>query len=63
MPGSAGCSCMARLERVLVRGGKLDFLNLRTATPRDATFEGCVLGEPDFRQGRVRRRELTLTLG
>ncbi|MFG3254425.1 pentapeptide repeat-containing protein [Streptomyces sp. NPDC048172] len=38
----------ARLNRVLVRGGKADFLNLRQAKLRDVTFEGCVLVEPDF---------------
>ena len=38
----------ARLSRVLVRGGKIDFLNLRQTELRDVTFEGCVLIEPDF---------------
>lgn len=38
----------AVLERVLVRGGKIDYLNLRTARLRDVVFEGCVLVEPDF---------------
>jgi uncharacterized protein YjbI with pentapeptide repeats len=38
----------ARLNRVLVRGGKFDFLNLRQAGLTDVTFEGCVLNEPDF---------------
>ncbi|MER5760898.1 pentapeptide repeat-containing protein [Streptomyces sp. NPDC002082] len=36
------------LERVLVRGGKIDYLNLRTARLKDVVFEGCVLVEPDF---------------
>ncbi|MFF0485893.1 pentapeptide repeat-containing protein [Streptomyces sp. NPDC004435] len=35
-------------ERVLVRGGKWDYPNLRAATLRDVVFEGCVLVEPDF---------------
>lgn len=38
----------ARLTRVLVRGGKADFLNLRQATLKDVVFEDCVLVEPDF---------------
>ncbi|MCJ0873690.1 pentapeptide repeat-containing protein [Streptomyces sp. AP-93] len=38
----------AVLERVLVRGGKIDYLNLRTARLKDVVFEGCVLVEPDF---------------
>jgi uncharacterized protein YjbI with pentapeptide repeats len=38
----------ARLSRVLVRGGKIDFLNLRQATLLDVTFDNCVLIEPDF---------------
>ncbi|MFD6887398.1 pentapeptide repeat-containing protein [Streptomyces sp. NPDC059957] len=36
------------LERVLVRGGKIDYLNLRMARLKDVVFEGCVLVEPDF---------------
>ncbi|ATL28717.1 pentapeptide repeat-containing protein [Streptomyces formicae] len=36
------------LERVVVRGGKIDYLNLRKARLRDVVFEGCVLVEPDF---------------
>ncbi|CAM5445304.1 Pentapeptide repeat-containing protein OS=Streptomyces alboniger OX=132473 GN=CP975_16000 PE=4 SV=1 [Streptomyces alboniger] len=36
------------LERVVVRGGKIDYLNLRKARLRDVIFEGCVLVEPDF---------------
>jgi uncharacterized protein YjbI with pentapeptide repeats len=35
-------------RRVRVRGGKVDFLNLRGATLREVTFEDCVLVEPDF---------------
>ncbi|MFF5720291.1 pentapeptide repeat-containing protein [Streptomyces buecherae] len=35
-------------EGVLVRGGKFDYLNLRTAKLRDVTFDGCVLVEADF---------------
>jgi uncharacterized protein YjbI with pentapeptide repeats len=38
----------SRLSRVLVRGGKIDFLNLRQAELLDVTFENCVLVEPDF---------------
>ncbi|MFD7263230.1 pentapeptide repeat-containing protein [Streptomyces sp. NPDC059874] len=38
----------AVLERVLVRGGKIDYLNLRKARLKDVVFEGCVLVEPDF---------------
>ncbi|MER5810456.1 pentapeptide repeat-containing protein [Streptomyces sp. NPDC002033] len=38
----------AVLERVLVRGGKIDYLNLRTARLKDVVFDGCVLVEPDF---------------
>jgi uncharacterized protein YjbI with pentapeptide repeats len=38
----------ARMTRVLVRGGKIDFLNLRQAVLKDVTFENCVLVEPDF---------------
>ncbi|MBN0045061.1 pentapeptide repeat-containing protein [Streptomyces actuosus] len=45
----------AVLERVLVRGGKIDFLNLRTASLRDVVFESCVLVEPDFAGARMER--------
>ncbi|HWM39482.1 MAG TPA: pentapeptide repeat-containing protein [Streptomyces sp.] len=38
----------AHMTRVLVRGGKIDFLNLRQTTLADVTFENCVLVEPDF---------------
>ncbi|HEV7628892.1 MAG TPA: pentapeptide repeat-containing protein [Streptomyces sp.] len=38
----------SRWSRVLVRGGKIDFLNLRQAKLLDVTFENCVLVEPDF---------------
>lgn len=38
----------AVLERVVVRGGKIDYLNLREAKLKDVVFEGCVLVEPDF---------------
>lgn len=34
--------------RVTVRGGRLDFLNLRAATLTEVRFEDCVLVEPDF---------------
>ncbi|EFG65086.1 conserved hypothetical protein, partial [Streptomyces sp. SPB074] len=33
---------------VVVRGGKLDYLNLRGAKLKDVVFEACVLVEPDF---------------
>src|SRR5690606_38570043 len=45
----------AQLERVLVRGGKIEFLNLRAARLRDVVFEGCVLVEPDFGGARLER--------
>ncbi|MFD0315809.1 pentapeptide repeat-containing protein [Streptomyces flavalbus] len=45
----------AALERVLVRGGKLDFVNLRGARLRDVVFESCVLVEPDFGGARLER--------
>ncbi|MCX4526555.1 MULTISPECIES: pentapeptide repeat-containing protein [unclassified Streptomyces] len=35
-------------ERVVVRGGKIDYLNLRMARLKDVVFDGCVLVEPDF---------------
>jgi uncharacterized protein YjbI with pentapeptide repeats len=35
-------------RRVTVRGGKVDFLNLRGATLREVRFVDCVLLEPDF---------------
>jgi uncharacterized protein YjbI with pentapeptide repeats len=35
-------------RRVTVRGGKVDYLNLRGATLRDVRFVDCVLAEPDF---------------
>ncbi|MEU1850310.1 pentapeptide repeat-containing protein [Streptomyces sp. NPDC019990] len=47
----------AVLERVLIRGGKIDCLNLRTARLRDVVFEGCVLVEPDFGGARLERVE------
>jgi uncharacterized protein YjbI with pentapeptide repeats len=45
------------LERVVVRGGKIDYLNLRTAKLKDVVFEGCVLVEPDFAGARLERVE------
>lgn len=36
------------LERVLIRGGKIDYLNLRKARLKDVVFDGCVLVEADF---------------
>ncbi|MCF1597300.1 pentapeptide repeat-containing protein [Streptomyces muensis] len=47
----------AVLERVLVRGGKIDYLNLRKARLRDVVFENCVLVEPDFGGARLERVE------
>ncbi|MEU8775114.1 pentapeptide repeat-containing protein [Streptomyces sp. NPDC048606] len=44
-------------ERVLVRGGKVDYLNLRMARLRDVVFEGCVLVEPDFAGAVLERVE------
>lgn len=49
----------AVLERVLVRGGKIDYLNLRKAKLRDVVFENCVLVEPDFGGARLERVEFT----
>ncbi|WP_181764163.1 pentapeptide repeat-containing protein [Streptomyces albidus (ex Kaewkla and Franco 2022)] len=45
----------SRMSRVLVRGGKIDFLNLRQATLMDVTFENCVLVEPDFGGAKLER--------
>lgn len=45
------------LERVVVRGGKIDYLNLRTARLRDVVFESCVLVEPDFGDAVLERVE------
>jgi uncharacterized protein YjbI with pentapeptide repeats len=47
----------AVLERVVIRGGKLDYLNLRKARLRDVVFEDCVLVEPDFGGARLERVE------
>jgi uncharacterized protein YjbI with pentapeptide repeats len=47
----------AVLERVVVRGGKIDYLNLREARLKDVVFEGCVLSEPDFGAARLERVE------
>ncbi|KOG34009.1 pentapeptide repeat-containing protein [Streptomyces resistomycificus] len=47
----------AVLERVLIRGGKIDYLNLRTARLKDVVFQGCVLVEPDFGGARLERVE------
>ncbi|GAB2993358.1 pentapeptide repeat-containing protein [Streptomyces pseudoechinosporeus] len=47
----------AVLERVLIRGGKIDYLNLRKGRLRDVVFEGCVLVEPDFGGARLERVE------
>ncbi len=40
-------------RRVTVRGGKLDFLNLRSATLAEVRFVDCVLVEPDFGSARM----------
>lgn len=45
----------AELNRVLVRGGKIDYLNLRQARLIDVTFRECVLVEPDFAGARLER--------
>ncbi|MFD7920625.1 pentapeptide repeat-containing protein [Streptomyces sp. NPDC059740] len=45
----------AVLERVVVRGGKLDFLNLRGARLRDVAFEDCVLQEVDLMDAVLER--------
>ena len=37
-----------RLTRVTVRGGKIDYLNLREAHLTDVRFEGCVIGDLDL---------------
>ncbi|UQA97827.1 pentapeptide repeat-containing protein [Streptomyces halobius] len=42
-------------ERVVVRGGKIDFPNLRQARLRDVAFEGCVLVEADFSGAELER--------
>jgi len=47
----------AVLERVVIRGGKIDYLNLRKAKLRDVVFESCVLVEPDFLDARLERVE------
>jgi uncharacterized protein YjbI with pentapeptide repeats len=47
----------AVLERVLIRGGKIDYLNLREARLKDVVFEDCVLVEPDFGGARLERVE------
>ncbi|KAB8167305.1 pentapeptide repeat-containing protein [Streptomyces sp. 3MP-14] len=52
--GGAQCGG-ASLTRVLVRGGKIDYLNLRQARLVDVVFEGCVLVEPDFGGARLER--------
>ncbi|MGW0995122.1 pentapeptide repeat-containing protein [Streptomyces sp. NPDC002523] len=47
----------AVLERVLIRGGKIDYLNLREARLKDVVLESCVLVEPDFAGARLERVE------
>lgn len=47
----------AVLERVVVRGGKIDYLNLRKAKLKDVVFDSCVLVEPDFGGARLERVE------
>lgn len=46
-------------ERVVLRGGKIDYLNLRAATLTDVLFDGCVLVEPDFSGARLERVAFT----
>lgn len=46
-------------ERVWVRGGKIDYLNLRRTTLKDVTFEGCVLVEADFGDATLERVSFT----
>lgn len=41
----------------MVRGGKIDYLNLRKARLKDVVFEGCVLSEPDFGDAHLVRVE------
>ena len=36
-----------------VRGGKVDYLNLRAATLREVRFEDCLLLEPDFAEANM----------
>nr|WP_311203340.1 pentapeptide repeat-containing protein [Streptomyces gossypii] len=45
----------SRLMRTVVRGGKIDFLNLRQSVLTDVVFEDCVLIEPDFADARLER--------
>lgn len=45
----------AEWTRVLVEGGKVDYLNLRDAHLVDVTLSGCVLGELDLGRATVRR--------
>jgi uncharacterized protein YjbI with pentapeptide repeats len=40
-------------RRVTVRGGKVDYLNLRGAVLREVRFEDCVLIEPDFAEATM----------
>lgn len=40
-------------RRVTVRGGKVDYLNLRGAVVREVRFEDCVLLEPDFAEATM----------
>ncbi|CAM5340153.1 pentapeptide repeat-containing protein [Streptomyces californicus] len=41
----------------MVRGGKIDYLNVRKARLEDVVFEGCVLSEPDFGDAHLVRVE------
>jgi uncharacterized protein YjbI with pentapeptide repeats len=43
----------AELTRVVVRGGKVDYINFRGATLTDVHFEGCLLREADFTEARL----------
>jgi uncharacterized protein YjbI with pentapeptide repeats len=41
----------------MLRGGKIDYLNLREARLTDVVFHGCVLSEADFGGARLERVE------
>ncbi len=41
----------------MIRGGEIDYLNLREARLKDVVFESCVLVEPDFARARLERVE------
>lgn len=45
----------AELQRLEIRGGKVDFLNLRGARVRDVLIRDCIIGELDLGQASVTR--------